>query len=383
METDLYSQSNKNTSNDPNVNYEIVKNCLSNAVNEYLPTTLVKFKKHKHSLNPWMTQGIVRSIKVRDNMYHKLKSLDPHTDSYNATKINLTTFNRILKRTIRHAKFTYYNDLLIKYRTDSKKTWDVINSLTNITKNKNSLKSFFIINGSKVTNSEIIANNFNEFFSTIGKKQAGKIPSVSNLSYKDFLVNECPSNFSFTTVTTNEIMSVIKKLKSKSSTGNDQLSTKLLKHVSEYLAPSITLILNQSLITGIFPDSLKIARVLPLFKKGDRYMFDNYRPISLLPSISKIFEKVVHSQLYQYFQSKNLLYKHQYGFRPEHSVELATLEFVDRILKCLDENFTPFSIFIDLSKAFDTLNHDILLHKLSYYGIKNTSLLWFEKYLET
>ena len=176
-------------------------------------------------------------------------------------------------------------------------------------------------------------------------------------------------------------MSFIIKSKSKTSTGNDRLSTKLLKLIGPYLAPAITLILNQSLTTGIFPDSLKIARVIPLFKKGVKSIFDNYRPISLLPCISKIFDKVIYSQLYEYFKSNNLLYKHQYGFRPEHSCELATLEFVDRIFKCLDGNLKPFSVFIDLSKAFDTLNHDKLLYKLSYYGINNTPMLWFKSYL--
>ena len=137
-----------------------------------------------------MTHGIVRSIKIRDKMYQDLKTLDPNTADYNTMKCNLSTFNRILKKTIRHAKFSYYNDLLNKYRNDSKKTWSVINSLTNVTKNKKDITSFFIINGIKETNSEIIANNFNDFFATIGKNQASKIPSVTNVSYTNFLNNQ-------------------------------------------------------------------------------------------------------------------------------------------------------------------------------------------------
>ena len=134
-------------------------------------------------------------------------------------------------------------------------------------------------------------------------------------------------------------------------------------------------------MTGIFPNNLKIAKVLPLFKKGDQTLMENYRPISLLPCISKVFEKVVFQQLYDYFDKENLFYKSQYGFRKYHSTEHACLEFLDKVMLELDKGKTPICIFIDLSKAFDTINHDILLEKLKYYGLDNTSLNWFNSYL--
>ena len=141
------------------------------------------------------------------------------------------------------------------------------------------------------------------------------------------------------------------------------------------------LIINQSLCSGIFPSKLKIAKVIPLFKKGDIQLFGNYRPISLLSSVSKVFEKAACGQLYEYFSSHALFYDSQYGFRKYHSTELAALELVDLIHKEIDENKIPFSVFLDLSKAFDTLDHDILLHKLQYYGITGTALDWFRSYL--
>ena len=135
------------------------------------------------------------------------------------------------------------------------------------------------------------------------------------------------------------------------------------------------------LSTGIFPDRLKIAKIIPLLKKEDPHKFDNYRPISLLPAFSKIFEKAVFIQLYEYFNKNNLLYKSQYGFRTLHSTKLASLEIIDIIGKDLDNGKLPIGVFLDLSKAFDTLDHTILLDKLLYYGIKGTELAWFKSYL--
>lgn len=143
----------------------------------------------------------------------------------------------------------------------------------------------------------------------------------------------------------------------------------------------MTLIINQSLCTGICPNSLKIAKITPIFKKGDPHLTDNYRPISLLPVISKVLEKVVFLQVYDYFINNNLLYDSQYGFRKFHSTEFAALEFTDKIVTNLDQGTLPVAIFLDLSKAFDTIDHSILIHKLQYYGFHGTSLSWFKSYL--
>lgn len=182
-------------------------------------------------------------------------------------------------------------------------------------------------------------------------------------------------------MTPDDVLKIINKLRPKSSFGHDKLSTILLKTISYEITYILTLIINQSLCTGIFPDKLKIAKIKPIYKKEDPHIPDNYRPISLLPSISKIFEKVVFNQTYNYMVENKLLYEHQYGFRTLHSTELAAIELTDRIHTQLDQNKIPLAIFLDLSKAFDTIDHDILLNKLHFYGIRGTSLLWFKSYL--
>ena len=137
------------------------------------------------------------------------------------------------------------------------------------------------------------------------------------------------------------------------------------------------------LFWNFFPDRLKIAKVIPLFQKGDQHILDNYRPISLLPVISEVFQKIAFDNLYQYFTDNDIIFTSQYGFRKSHSTELASIELIDRIAHYIDSGKLSLSIFLDLSKAFDTLDHSILLGKLKFYGISNTPLKWFQSYLRS
>ena len=144
---------------------------------------------------------------------------------------------------------------------------------------------------------------------------------------------------------------------------------RLIKAIKTEIIPALTCIFNQSLNTGIFPEKLKIAKVIPIHKKGSLNDISNYRPISLLPSISKILAKLVFKQLSTYLNERKLLYASQYGFRAGHSTELASIELIDRITQDLDKGKIPISIFLDLSKAFDTLDHVISEIKLLCYKV--------------
>ena len=379
--TDFESHMSSDISQDINTNYNKLQSIIKEQISTHLPFKTVKFDKHKHKLRPWITQGIIRSIKKRDKLYKRLKSIDPNSNEYDQLKINVHTYNNIIKKTIRNVKFAYYANMFEKNKNDSKQSWKLINSLIHSSKNKKQFTKFFVVNGCHISNDAEIANHFNGFFSSIGKKQADLIPNTGSAPFSNYLKSPATSEFKFSQVNPEDIYKIICKFKSKNSSGDDHLSLKLLKCIGEKISAPLSVIINQSLHCGIFPEALKLAKVIPLYKKNERCLFDNYRPISLLLSLSKVFEKVVHNQVLEYMTSQKFFYSNQYGFRPKHSTETAILELTDRLLKLLDEDKVPFTIFMDLSKAFDTLDHKILLHKLSYYGIKSSPLSWFSSYL--
>ena len=295
-------------------------------------------------------------------------------------KQNLRVYNRILKRCIREAKALFYKNKFNQFKGDSKKTWSTINNIIKRSDSKQLLPDYLFINNEKVSDQDDIVNYFNNYFGKIGTSMASTIPQFES-SFIDYLPRGINTSFEFMPVTEEQISNIFKGLKSKSSTGHDGLSNNIIKYVAPLLVKPMTFLINQSLSTGMFPDMLKLAKIIPVYKKDNIHVVENYRPISILPSLSKIFETVVFQQLSSYFINNDLLSKSQYGFRKKHSTEHAVLEIVDRISSELDVGHTPIAIFLDLSKAFDTLDHKTLLYKLKHYGIQNVSLRWFGSYL--
>ena len=179
----------------------------------------------------------------------------------------------------------------------------------------------------------------------------------------------------------NEINSVIKIMKPKCSSGHDSLSAKLVCQTAGFILIPLTHIINISLLYGVVPSAMKLAKITPIFKSGDTSIVGNYRPISLLPTFSKILERVVYIRLYKYLKTNHIITSSQYGFQNALSTELAILELQDRIAQGLASGSWCVGLFLDLSKAFDTINHKILLNKLEKYGIVGHALNWFKDYL--
>ena len=236
----------------------------------------------------------------------------------------------------------------------------------------------------QLSDAKEIATTFNTYFANIGKKLAANINDNDNTfnDFQQYLDTPAETSLKFNCVTENETMKAIDRLENKSSSGHDGISNKLLKLVKNELKEPLTLIINQMITTGIFPEAFKISKITPLYKKGDHSLLTNYRPISLLPTISKVFERIIYDQMYEYLNENNLLAKEQFGFRKNHSTEYAAISLVDHISKQMEHGKTPGALYIDLSKAFDTLSFDIILYKLNYYGITGKELQLLTNYLQ-
>ena len=380
-EANIIHQLESSATQDVNVKYQILNDILEKGLKLHMSTKIVKYNKYKHKQQKWITQGILNSIKFRDKLFRKLKSTPSNSHQYDILRINLDTYQKILKKSIRQAKRMYYHEQFSKIKNDLKSTWKTIKDILGNKKNKKDFPECFMINDTRVTNTKTIAESFNEFFTKIGPDLADRIETPPGKNFKDFLKNPSISQFNFHTITEEDTTKSINELRNKSSKGVDGISSILLKQLKTELCKPITHLINCSIVTGLFPNKLKTARVIPIYKKNAKNILDNYRPISILPAISKVFEKIIHKQVNEHFVTQNLFYTGQYGFRAGHSTELASMELIDRIAYSMDKGETPINVFMDLSKAFDTIDHKTLIYKLKYYGFKDKSLSLLNSYL--
>ncbi len=229
---------------------------------------------------------------------------------------------------------------------------------------------------------KLLITQSNDFFTNIGPSLANKIPDPDPLVLNHIKHPNSPmSSMYMSPCTIEEIIDITNSLKPSDSCGIDSISSNLLKKIIPEIADVICYIFNRSLSSGIVPTILKTAKVNPIFKSGDKHQFTNYRPISILPSISKILEKIVYNRIYKFITKHNILSNNQFGFRKIRSTYLAINALYDKITNALDQKLYTIGIFLDLSKAFDTLDHTILLQKLYDYGIRGLSNTWIKNYL--
>jgi len=350
------------------------------SLNSFAPekTKLIHYKNCLHQA--WMTPALLKSSKTKDKLFKHCLSKPRNSPSYIKFVQYRNTYNRLKKA----MKNKYYTDLLNVYKYDSRKTWSLLNTLTGrntCTTKSNIPDSFETINNGTISDPLTISNEFCKYFTEVGKAFAAKIPPPTR-PFNEYLPRKYNTNFFMFPTDPDEIRRTILSLKPKNSSGHDSLSSKLLKQIAHSICTPISFIVNKSLETGYVPKAWKLAKVIPIFKSKVKSIMSNYRPISLLPSLSKVLEKIVHHRLYKYCNMHDILYNNQYGFRPKHSTINAVTNFVAHILRSIEKNEYTVSVLLDLSKAFDTIDHDILLKKLEIYGVRGLALEWFRSYLK-
>ena len=339
------------------------------------PLTNLKFNKNLHKINSFMTAGLLISRGTKNNL-HKQCLINPTPLTIDLYK----KFRNLYAKIMRAAKVLHVQSKLKDCKGNSKQTWKILNECTGRTaKNENVEK---INSNGKITEIPLeIANEFNNFFIKVGQEISDGVPTIERNAESYLIPPVIPVPFSMQNVTPEYLIKIVRDLKPKNSCDIDGVSSKMIKLVINEITVPLSHIFNLSLSKGDFPSKLKRSKVVPIFKSGDKHECDNYRPISLLCSISKILEKVVAKKLLDHLQSNNLIYNHQYGFLPKRSTEQNLLQVTNYISDALNEGMFCIGVFIDLRKAFDVCSHKILLKKLKNLGISGVHLKWFESYL--
>ena len=261
-----------------------------------------------------------------------------------------------------------------------KKTWGTIKEVIGKNKSNQTQSRFKSSDGKNITNKSVISEKFNDFFVNIGPTLARTFEKIKG-SPEQYLVDRQLNFLFLKPVTTEEVGKIMASLK-ESSPGHDEMKIGPIRSVLNYIDGPLTYVCNLSLNEGIFPDILEIANVIPLYKKDDPVFFNNYRLVSLLCSLSKVLEKLMYNRVISFLDDNNILFKYQFGFRKSHSTYLALTILMDKLIKSIENGDHVVGVYLDFSKAFDTVNHTILLTKLHHYGIRGQALNWLKSYLE-
>lgn len=321
----------------------------------------------------WVTPNIREACKQKSKLYNKYINTRSPADKEAYTKHK----NEVVKM-CQTAKRNYYKSELNE-ASDSKHYWKIINTLLTNKEQTHRQVEKVIVNTETITNPNRICEEFNKFFSSIGSALSSAIPP--GVAFETFLGASVQNSIFVEPITQTEIFSLVSGLDANKASNDSFLNAKLLKRHINTLNLPLTHIFNLSIETGVVPTCLKIAKVVPIYKKGDHSHITNYRPISLIPTVIKILEKLIYNRVYNYLDKHEILYKYQFGFRPNHSTSLAVLEVVDYCYQNLSAHNDVLGIYIDISKAFDTVDHVILLKKLYHYGIRGSLYEWFKSYL--
>ena len=360
-----------------NQGWDLFKYLISSTLNKHCP---IKEKRVRGKPSPWLTQEIRQLQDARDYhlKQHKRTNSEVHWNHYK--RLRNTINNKI-----RSAKANHVRAVFRESRNQPKDFWNEIKKCYP-TKDTTGIQKSFKIDGKLVSDKTSIATAFCTFFAKVGSSLM-KSPII-NFTWKTFNqriylrnVNKANTVFTFRPVYTRDTLKILLATKVSKATGSDQIPARIIKDIAHEIAAPLTFLVNRSLQSGIFPTTEKIAKINPVYKSGDHSDIDNYRPISVLNILSKVVERIAYNQLTNYLEKNNLLNDNQFGFRCKRSTRDAVTKLTDHIRANMDESRVTGALFMDLRKAFDTVNHSCLLSKLPYYGIIGKEINWFSSYL--
>lgn len=367
-------QSYQETGN-PSEDSSRIITCISNAAKS---STIEKreIKSIKNEMTPWLNKNLLELIN------YKKKLLKMRRRGRYDVESRLKRLSNVIRKACRECMNNYYINNLSQIQQEPKKCWNFLNE--NLGRKRKSEINIKDDNGNLIAKDRQ-SDVFNQYFLKIPrtlKQQMECLPGDHCNSLRT--LNQCRYNFNFTHTSELEISEIISKLDLSKSCGYDEISPKMLFQCRDIISPYFTSIFNSIIDTSVYPESLKIAKIVPIPKENNATLVEKFRPIALLPLIDKIFEKILYKQLSCYLNENNLLYGYQYGFKKGCGTEEAVVNVINNICNGLDNGFSGVAgIFYDFSKAFDLVDHDILIEKLRYYGVERRALYLLKSYLKS
>ncbi len=285
-----------------NQGYDHLIEKITSIMDVVAPVKYKKIKPQNIAKEPWMSAGLMQSSRKCDKLYKKVCGLDRDDPKFREYKLYRNTYNKLKRK----SKVNYYMGQIEKFRRNSKNLWKTLKDIIGKSNDKTCISDSFTIDGKAISDPNVISNGFCSFYSTMGKKLANKIRPPDK-HFTEYMPEPCDASIFLKPTSYKEIFTIISKMKAKTSTGYDGISNKLLKSTVSEISLPLTIIFNKSLKEGLYPDSMKTAKVIPLYKSKDSTLSVNYRPVSLLPVISKVLEKVVHKRLYSFLTKKTFI----------------------------------------------------------------------------
>ena len=366
--------------NDPNESFNRFEATLNPIIDKYVPMKQLSKKEVKNHFKPWITLGIRKSMQRRDKLHKKFLKCK-NTDFKNEYHRQFKELRNKIVKLCRESKKNHYQTYFSENVNNIKNTWKGIKQVININNKSNNQPSSLLVGNKLINEPKEIADNFNIYFSSIAEKLQGRIHHTGQ-DFSKYLTNSNMNNFFIRATSKQEIITTINNLDCNKAVGPHSIPNNILHLIKDIIADPLSKLTNHSFENGIYFQSLKSSKAIPFYKeKGSTQDCSNYRPISLLSNINKIIEKIMYERLYDFLCIHNCIYENQFGFRSKHSTTHALIGLTEHIREALDNNSISCGVFIDLQKAFDTVDHEILLKKLEHYGIHGTANDWFKSYL--